>query len=231
MIDSHVAEVLRSTHPPAEAYKSRASQRQVEHETLLCLDVLTEVLAGGDVEEALRASVWGARRFEKLPKFRRAYVEGYADGVRDWAALAAGLPPSKKVPEPRVRIPRWVQQLQAGAWKRHGNGGGWVAATAFVEATAYIGPDIAVFERGRILGRTQVRGGSRIYGDAELWGAPRIGGGAHIHGTAQVCDRAVVMHVDMDRGRAGGSMQIRSTDDLGVLTAASRRATMVPAAP
>jgi hypothetical protein len=81
----------------------------------------------------------------------------------------------------------WMVQLQ-GAWPEgypapapptgsgaiHPNGGGWVASTAQVSATAFVGP------RARVIGNAVVSGNARI----EDW--------AIVGSAAQVRDNAVV---------------------------------------
>ena len=44
---------------------------------------------------------------------------------------------------------------------RHPNGGGWVADTAQVEASAYVGPDAQVYGNARVFGNARVYGNAR----------------------------------------------------------------------
>ena len=75
---------------------------------------------------------------------------------------------------------------------RHTTGGGWVADTATVEETAYVGPD------ARVYGDAVVFGNARVYGDAAVYGTARVSdnavvfGNARVYGTAWVSDNAVV---------------------------------------
>jgi hypothetical protein len=49
---------------------------------------------------------------------------------------------------------------------QHPNGGGWVADTATVCATTYVGPDARVYGNAHISGDAHIYGNARIYGNA-----------------------------------------------------------------
>jgi hypothetical protein len=49
---------------------------------------------------------------------------------------------------------------------QHTNGGGWVANTAKVEETAYIGPNARVYGDAKVYGYALVYGDAQVYGDA-----------------------------------------------------------------
>jgi hypothetical protein len=57
---------------------------------------------------------------------------------------------------------------------QHPNGGGWVADTAKVADTSYVGPDAWVY------GTAQVSGTARVYGDAQVSGTARVSGDAWV---------------------------------------------------
>ena len=59
---------------------------------------------------------------------------------------------------------------------KHPNGGGWVADTATVSETAYVGPD------ARVYGNAVVSGNARVYSKAWVYGNARV------YGDALVCD-------------------------------------------
>ncbi len=61
---------------------------------------------------------------------------------------------------------------------QHKNGGGWVANTATVEETAYIGPDARIYGYARISGNSRIYGTTRVYGNALISGNARVCGGA-----------------------------------------------------
>jgi hypothetical protein len=222
--DSHVAQ---------RNYKSPRARRAQNNETALCLQAL-EATFGSRTEhelgERMRTTVWGAPQFDRLPKFRKAYVQGYVDGMSDAVARVRGKEPSKRIPEPPARVPKWVERLQPGAkWRRHALGGGWVSDTAYVEQRVYVGPNAAVFDRARVLGSSKVTGeGTVVFGDAEVWGTVTIQNGAVVSGSAQLTDACVVSGVEIDRGRVDGRTVLRSEADLSILTA--RAKTLIPPA-
>ena len=59
---------------------------------------------------------------------------------------------------------------------RHSNGEGWVADTAKVDASAYIGPFALVF------GNAQVCSGACVFGKVEVYGDAKICGDAQVYG-------------------------------------------------
>ncbi len=75
---------------------------------------------------------------------------------------------------------------------QHKNGGGWVANTATVEETAYIGPDARIYGYARISGNAWVFGNARIYGYARISGNSRIYGTTRVYGNALVSGNARV---------------------------------------
>lgn len=59
---------------------------------------------------------------------------------------------------------------------RHSNGEGWVADTAKVDASAYVGPFALVF------GNAQVCSGACVFGKVEVYGDGKICGDAMVYG-------------------------------------------------
>ena len=57
---------------------------------------------------------------------------------------------------------------------QHPNGGGWVADTAKVADTSYVGPDAWVY------GNAEVSGTAWVYGDAQVSGTARVSGDAWV---------------------------------------------------
>ena len=51
-------------------------------------------------------------------------------------------------------------------WVKHPNGGGWVAATAKVDASAFIGGNAWVSENAQVYGDARVHGNAQVSGDA-----------------------------------------------------------------
>lgn len=68
----------------------------------------------------------------------------------------------------------------------HANGGGFVAASAKVDASVYVGPN------ARVLGNATVTGNARIDGYATVTGSAQVSGNAVVTGHAVVAERARV---------------------------------------
>lgn len=198
---------------------SRASVRAARYETEFSIQVIDGIFASRSQEECdarLTATVWGAATFQKLPRYRRAYVQGYRDGILDSAARIYGKPISKAPPPPpAIRVPKWVKELDANAhWRRHPHGGGWVAHTAYVESTVYLGAEAAVYEDARVLGSCRVYGKSRVHGRAELYGSVYLRAGADVSGDAQVSGRVRILHVSVNTGQIDGEHVLRTDEDV-----------------
>jgi hypothetical protein len=67
-----------------------------------------------------------------------------------------------------------------------GSLGGWVADTATVEPTAYVGPDARVYENAQVFGDAQVYENAQVFGDARVYGKAQVYGRAWVFGTARV---------------------------------------------
>ena len=81
---------------------------------------------------------------------------------------------------------------------KHSNGGGWVAETASVSETSYVGPEAMVYgyarvyENARVYGYAMVRGDARVYGDAMVRGNATVYGNTNVRGNANVYGDAIV---------------------------------------
>jgi hypothetical protein len=62
---------------------------------------------------------------------------------------------------------------------KHTNGGGWVADTARVDASAYVGPDAQVCGNAKVYGHAQLYGDARVYDYAKVYGHAQVYGNAH----------------------------------------------------
>jgi len=51
---------------------------------------------------------------------------------------------------------------------QHANGGGWVAETALVDVSAFVGPDARVSDNAEVSGYAVVFGAARVSGTAEV---------------------------------------------------------------
>ena len=64
----------------------------------------------------------------------------------------------------------------------HNNGGGFVANTAEVEDTVYIGPDAAVCDHAEVYDYAEVTGyATRVFGNAWVFGSARVSGNAWVY--------------------------------------------------
>ncbi len=76
------------------------------------------------------------------------------------------------------------------AAKRHrnpdGSEGGWVADTARVEPTCYIGPNARVFGYARMYGYAWVYENARVYEDACVYENARVYGNALVYGNTKI---------------------------------------------
>ena len=80
---------------------------------------------------------------------------------------------------------------------KHPNGGGWVADTASVSETAYVGPNARVYDNAAVYGKAAVYDNARVYGNAVVYSNARVYGNAvvdsaRIYGSARVYDNARV---------------------------------------
>ena len=95
--------------------------------------------------------------------------------------------------------------FEMAAGKAHPNGGGFVADSAKVDATAYVGPE------ARVLGSAQVTGNARVLDHAVITGAAVVGDQAEVSGHALVKGEAKIRDAARVRGHAfvGGRVQVR----------------------
>ena len=118
---------------------------------------------------------------------------------------------------------------------RHPNGGGWVADSASVADTAYVGKKARVFGKAKVSGfalvedKARISGGALVYGDAEILGRACIGdeaiikGKAKIRGRAQIWGRSIVAGNAVISGKkAKNWLVLPVTDPRGYSAYASR---------
>lgn len=74
--------------------------------------------------------------------------------------------------------------------KRHPNGGGWVAATAFAARGAYVGEGARVFGHAHLFDTADVRQQAQVFGNAEVEG--RVHDRARVYGEAWVMPSGTV---------------------------------------
>ncbi len=94
---------------------------------------------------------------------------------------------------------------EAPTGKPHPNGGGFVADSAKVEATAFVGPQARVLGSAKVLGNARILDHAVVRGAAEIRDDVEISGHSVIQGEARIRDAARV------RGHAfvGGRVQLR----------------------
>ena len=81
----------------------------------------------------------------------------------------------------------------------HTNGGGWVADTANVYNSAYIGPDARVYGNARVYGDAQVDN-ARVCGDAQVYCNARVYGNARVDNARVFGDAQVFGDARVNRG-------------------------------
>ena len=87
---------------------------------------------------------------------------------------------------------------------RHVNGKGWVAKTAVVEDSVYVGPKCEVYNSAYVSGRVRLEGNARVSGFAVVSGDVVIKQNAHVYGRAVVRDM-VMLH---DNARITGQAHV-----------------------
>jgi hypothetical protein len=75
---------------------------------------------------------------------------------------------------------------------RHPRGGGWIADSATVDPTAYVGPNAAVFGNASVLDTAWIDGTAWVLDDAVVAMRARVTGDAEVSGRAVVTDDAQV---------------------------------------
>jgi len=90
---------------------------------------------------------------------------------------------------------------------RHPNGGGWVADTATVDSSEFVGPDAKVFGEAQVYGKARVSDSALVSGSARVYGEARVFGSALVFHSARVYDEARVFHSALvyDEARVYGS--------------------------
>lgn len=89
-----------------------------------------------------------------------------------------------------------------------GSVGGWVADTATVEPTAYVGADAKVYGNATVLDDAVLSGRATVSGNATVSGRARVAGDAQVSSSAWVSGRAVVY----GNARVGGDTIVWSDD-------------------
>lgn len=97
---------------------------------------------------------------------------------------------------------------------KHDNGKGWVADTAHVADSVYVGSRCAVYQCARIVGTCRLKGRVRVHGHAAISGSVTLNKDVNVFGRAAVCDTAQLHDNAQVSGQArvcGGSHLYGST--------------------
>jgi len=86
----------------------------------------------------------------------------------------------------------------------HPNGGGWVADTATVAATAYVGPDALVSNYAVVSDNAQVYDDAQVSDNAQVYDDAQVSGNALVYGNAQVSGNARVYKTPVRISRSDG---------------------------
>lgn len=87
---------------------------------------------------------------------------------------------------------------------RHVNGKGWVAKTAVVENSVYVGPKCEVFNNAYVSGKVRLEGNAKIFGNATVSGNVKLQQQSQIFGRAVVRDEVLLQ----DNSRIGGNAHV-----------------------
>ena len=122
---------------------------------------------------------------------------------------------------------------------KHGNGGGWVANSAVVADTAFVGPSASVFGRARVLDNSSVSDSAWVCGDAVASGDSRVHGDAVVEGNAQILGHGEVggdayvtgIAVIKDYAKVAGNAQIVDDQTIGGNTQIFVEGVAIPQSP
>ncbi|MEI6714951.1 MAG: DUF6055 domain-containing protein [Verrucomicrobiota bacterium] len=95
----------------------------------------------------------------------------------------------------------------------HPNGGGWVAATARVEPSAFVGPEAIVRDQAQVFGKARIEGRAVVSGNAQVRDNAIVRGRALVTGSALVAGKA---RVEQEATIYGGTIDEEAR--LGALT-------------
>lgn len=104
--------------------------------------------------------------------------------------------------------------------RRHTNGKGWIANTAVVEDSVYVGPRCQVYNNAYISGSVRLEGQARVYGSATVSGNVIIKQNGCVHGRAVVRDQTFVADSAVITGSAHVSGQTRMFNNARVCDSA-----------
>jgi hypothetical protein len=118
--------------------------------------------------------------------------------------------PPKKIRKKRAPKHDFKDGLGRVAAHRHDNGRGWIADTAKVEDSVYVGTGCEIFQNAIVRGNVRLQGNSRIFGGAAVSGAVLLQKEAAIYGKAVVRDQTTLT----DTVRLFGEAHVSGTSSL-----------------
>ncbi|MCX6343585.1 MAG: DUF6055 domain-containing protein [Armatimonadetes bacterium] len=95
-----------------------------------------------------------------------------------------------------------IPNLPNVAHTHHANGGGFKANTATVDATAYVGPNAAVYDTAKVLGNARIEDYAVVYSTAQVRDNAIVSGHAIVRDSAQVYGYAKVRDWAMVNSRS-----------------------------
>ena len=102
-----------------------------------------------------------------------------------------------------------ISTLQTEDQHQHKNGLGWVANTASVEPSVYVGPYAIVYGRAELTERVRVEGTAQVSGNAKLSGSVLVCGNKWIDGNF----RASTGVYRVNEKRENESKRLRPAED------------------
>ena len=102
--------------------------------------------------------------------------------------LSSAVAKSAPTPIRKKRAPRHDFKDGCGkvAAHRHDHGKGWVADTARVDDSVYVGPRAAVFQFARVCGGSRLEGNARVFGHARISDNVLLKHNAAVYGQAEI---------------------------------------------
>lgn len=78
-----------------------------------------------------------------------------------------------------------IVNLREDEQHRHSNGGGWVAETAKVDKSVYVGPHALVYGHAELTGKVRVEGTAQVSGNVRLSGNVVVAGNCWLDGNTK----------------------------------------------
>ena len=165
------------------------------------------VLVQGEGDKALHKAIGGLGKWEvKKPE---AKASNNKPEAKTEATKPAGKQAEKPAEKPKAKAST-KHDFGAGPVEAHkhknpdGSTGGWVAETAKVAPTVFVGKDAKVYGNAKVFGKAVVSGNAVVSGDAKVFGKAVVSGKAVVYGNAEVFGNAEVSGNAVVSGKAEG---------------------------